>query len=94
MFSADLLTLLRVSSSAVPFGRKIPRWFSSVHDDAHRKVEGGGSIGARGEPSSVGDSVRARGAGFGVLEEFDHVRLPGDHLFFQLHGDNIAAREL
>ena len=34
------------------------------------------------------------GAGFGVLKEFDHVRLFGAHLFFHHHGDNIAAREL
>ena len=29
-----------------------------------------------------------------MLEEFDHVRLSGEHLFFERHGDNIAAREL
>ena len=57
-------------------------WSCSVHHDAHRKVEGGGTVGARGEPRCVWDSVRARGAGFGVLEELDHVRLSGEHLFF------------
>ena len=100
MFSADLLTLLRVSSSAVPFGRKIPsellnpRWSHPVHHDTHRKVEGGSTVRARGEPRSIWDSVRARGAGFGVFEEFDHVGLFVEHLFFQWHGDYVAACKL
>ena len=61
-------------------------------------MEGGSTVRTRGEPRSIRDSVRAGGRWFwpcfGVSEEFNHLRLSGEHLFFQWHGDNVAVGKL
>ena len=69
-------------------------WFPSVHHQAHRQVEGGGAERAGGEPGSVGYPVRAGGAGFGALEEFQHGGLLWEFSFLKVHGGDVSLGEL